>query len=90
MPAQNTLCLGQLSESSNAQENTMNATITAQAEKVAAELVTYFTQAAAENPAATHEENVTTAMTMWYSDSIKMAGLAQDEQFADMVYRLTV
>ena len=67
----------------------MNATITAQAEKVAAELVTYFTQATAENPTATHEENVTTAMTAWLQDSLHMAGLAQNKQFADMVYKRT-
>ncbi len=65
----------------------MNAIITAQAEKVAAELVTYFTKATAQNPNATHEENVTTAMTMWLSDSIQMAGLAQNKTFSDMVFK---
>jgi len=67
----------------------MNATITQQAEKVAAELVTYFAQATAQNPNATQDENLQTAMNMWLGDSIKMAGLAGDEQFCRFVFEAT-
>ncbi len=65
----------------------MNATITAQAEKVVAELVTYFTQATSQNPNATQDENLVTAMQMWLNDSILMAGLAQNKTFSDMVFK---
>lgn len=68
----------------------MNATITQQAEKVAAELVTYFTKATAQNPTATQDENLETAMKMWLDDSIKMANLAGDEQFCNYVYSKSV
>lgn len=68
----------------------MNATLTQQAEKVAAELVTYFTKATAQNPNATQDENLQTAMNMWLGDSIKMAGLAGDEQFCNYVYLKSV
>lgn len=67
----------------------MNATITQQAEKVARELVTYFIKATAQNPAATQEENLETAMKMWFEDSIKMASMAQDEQFCDYVFEIS-
>ena len=67
----------------------MNATIAQQAEKVAAELVTYFTKATAQNPTATQDENLATAMKMWYQDSLKMAGLAEDKQFCDYVFHAT-
>jgi hypothetical protein len=67
----------------------MTPTITQQAEKVAAELVTYLAKATAQNPAATQDENLATAMKMWLTDSIKMAGLAQDEQFCNYVFNAT-
>ena len=68
----------------------MNATITQQAEKVAAELVTYFSKATAQNPNATQEETLEMAMRMWYEDSVQMAELAGDEQFCNYVYLKSV
>ena len=67
----------------------MNATITQQAEKVAAELVTYFTKATAQNPNATQDENLETAMRMWYEDSVNMTELANNQRFCDYVFEAT-
>lgn len=67
----------------------MDAIIAPQAEKVARELVTYFTKATAQNPNATRDENLQTAMNMWLNDSIKMAAMSDNRFFGDTVYSLT-
>lgn len=67
----------------------MNATITQQAEKVANELVTYFIKATAQNPAATQEENLETAMKMWFEDSVQMAELPKNQRFCDYVFEIS-
>ena len=67
----------------------MNATTTAQAEKVAAELVSYFTRATAQTPTATQDENLLAAMNAWMEDSGRMAELPENRMFSDTVYKLT-
>jgi len=67
----------------------MNATVTQQAEKVARELVTYFTKATAQNPNATQDESLETAMKMWYEDSVQMAELANNQRFCDYVFEIS-
>jgi hypothetical protein len=52
-----------------------------QVNKLAVQLLPYLRKAIAENPTATRDESVATAMKLWVNDSAKIAALAQDEQF---------
>lgn len=66
----------------------MDAIVTQQAEKVARELVNYFAKATAQNPDATQDQNLDTAMNMWLADSVQMAKLAENERFCDFVFEV--
>ena len=59
-----------------------------QVNKLAAELVPYLKTAIANNPTATQDEHVATAMKMWLDGSFRIAKLAESERFRDHIFEI--
>ena len=59
-----------------------------QVNKLAAELVPYLKTAIANDPTATQDEHVATAMKMWLDGSFRIAKLADDERFRDHIFEI--
>ena len=57
-----------------------------QVNKIAAELVPYLKRAIANDPTATQDEHMTTAMKLWLDGSFRIAKLADDERFRDYIF----
>jgi hypothetical protein len=57
-----------------------------QVNKLAAELVPYLKRAIANDPTATQDEHMTTAMKLWLDGSFRIAKLADDERFRDYIF----